>query len=117
MLEKGGFDIIGHLDKIGDNGSQAWQELEDQQWYAQLVEKVIKKAVEKGVIIEINTKKYETGNRFFPAKRWWPLLKKYEAKLVLSTDAHYPEKVDSGYSPALKSLSAEGMLSQLIKLN
>lgn len=117
MLEYGGFNIIGHLDKIGDNGSHAWQELEDQEWYAQLIEEVIKKAVDKGVIIEINTKKYESGKRFFPAQRWWPLLKKYKAKLVLSTDAHYPNKVDSGYSAALECLRTQGMLSQLIKLH
>lgn len=114
MLEKGGFDIIGHLDKIGDNGSHAQADLEDQSWYAELVEKVIAKSVEKDVIIEINTKKYDTEQRFFPAERWWPLLKKYAAKLILSTDAHYPEKVSSGYSAAMSRLQASGMDSQLI---
>ncbi|MDE6633308.1 MAG: histidinol-phosphatase HisJ family protein, partial [Muribaculaceae bacterium] len=116
MLEHGGFDIIGHLDKIGDNGSYAWAELEDQPWYAELVEKVIAKAVEKEMIIEINTKKFDTGNRFFPAERWWPLLKKYEANLVLSTDAHYPDKVASGYEVALERLRKVGMEGQIVSL-
>ncbi|MDE6290444.1 MAG: histidinol-phosphatase HisJ family protein, partial [Muribaculaceae bacterium] len=98
MLERGGFDIIGHLDKIGDNGSHAQTDLEDQDWYAVLVEKVISEAVKKDVVIEINTKKFETGHRFFPAERWWPLLKKYDARLILSTDAHYPDKVAAGYN-------------------
>lgn len=115
MLEHGGFDIIGHLDKIGDNGSHAWKELEDQAWYAELIEKVIAKSVEKGVIIEINTKKYDTGHRFFPAERWWHLLKKYNAKLVLSTDAHYPDKVAAGYIAAFDRLCAYDMSGQLIK--
>ena len=113
MLQLGGFDIIGHLDKIGDNGSQAWKELEDQAWYAELVEKVIAKAVEKGVIIEINTKKYDASRRFFPAERWWHLLKKYNAKLVLSTDAHYPDKVAAGYNEAVDRLRSYDMLSQM----
>ncbi|MDE6379010.1 MAG: histidinol-phosphatase, partial [Muribaculaceae bacterium] len=104
MLEKGGFDIIGHLDKIGDNGSYAQSDLEDQDWYAELVEKVIAKAVEKDVIIEINTKKFDTSGRFFPAQRWWPLLKKYNARLILSTDAHYADKTASGYHEALERL-------------
>ena len=112
MLDKGGFDIIGHLDKIGDNGSHAQADLEDQAWYARLVEDVIAKAVEKDVIIEINTKKFETANRFFPALRWWPLLKKYGAKLILSTDAHYPDKVAAGYATALDLLRSNGMASQ-----
>ncbi|MDE5794408.1 MAG: hypothetical protein K2I08_06785, partial [Muribaculaceae bacterium] len=64
-------------------------------------------------IIEINTKKFETSGRFFPAERWWPLLKKYDAKLVLSTDAHYPSKVASGYNEAFDRLRSKGMLSQL----
>ena len=116
MLEAGGFEIIGHLDKIGDNGSQAMADLEDQPWYAELVEKVISKAVEKGVIIEINTKKYDTGHRFFPSDRWWPLLKKYDARVVLSTDAHYPDKVASGYLAALTRLKLANMESRLCLL-
>lgn len=114
MLERGGFDIIGHLDKIGDNGSHAQSDLEDNVWYAELVEKVIAKAVEKGFIIEINTKKFDTGHRFFPAERWWPLLKKYNARLILSTDAHNPDKVAAGYYAAIDRLRTLGMLSQLV---
>lgn len=115
MLDAGGFDIIGHLDKIGDNGSYAWDKLEDQEWYADLVEKVISKAVEKDVIIEINTKKFDSRKRFFPAERWWPLLKKYDAKLILSTDAHYPEKVAAGYASAFEHLLLKEMDNQLVK--
>ena len=117
MLEEGGFDILGHLDKIGDNGSHAQYDLEDQDWYSDLVEKVISKAVEKGVIIEINTKKFESGGRFFPSERWWPLLKKYNAKLILSTDAHYPEKVASGYKSALERLRNSGMIEQITDIS
>lgn len=113
MLEAGGFEIIGHLDKIGDNGSHAMADLEDQPWYAESVEKVIAKSVEKGVIIEINTKKFDSRSRFFPAERWWPLLKKYNAKLILSTDAHYPDKVAAGYNAALERLRFAGMETQL----
>lgn len=105
MLEAGGFDIIGHLDKIGDNGSAADPVLEDYPWYAELVRMVIAKAVEKNVIIEINTKKYPSSGRFFPALRWWPLLKKYNARVVISTDAHYPDKVAAGYADALGKLN------------
>lgn len=113
MLDHGGFDIIGHLDKIGDNGSHADPTLEDQPWYAALVEEVIAKAVEKNITIEINTKKFDTSGRFFPAERWWPLLKKYYARLVISTDAHYPDKVDAGYAAALQRLESAGMEHQL----
>lgn len=116
MIELGGFDILGHLDKIGDNGSASDPELEGYPWYAEYVEKVISKAVDKGLLIEINTKKYATGNRFFPAERWWPLLKKYNAKLVLSTDAHYTDKVTAGYQEAYEKLKDAGMEKQLCSL-
>lgn len=117
MLELGGFDIIGHLDKIGDNGSAADATLEDQEWYAPLVETVISKAVEKGVIIEINTKAYPLRGRFFPAVRWWPLLKKYGAKLVLSTDAHYPDRIDAGYAEVLRLLEEYNLTPNLTVLS
>lgn len=104
MLEAGGFDIIGHLDKIGDNGSAADSGLEDYSWYSKLVEDVISKAVEKDVLIEINTKKYPVSGRFFPNIKWWPLLKKYNAKVIIGTDAHYPDKVTAGYTEALSLL-------------
>lgn len=114
MLEAGGFDIIGHLDKIGDNGSAADPNLEDYPWYAELVEKVIAKAVEKDVVIEINTKKYPSSGRFFPSERWWGLLKKYNAKILLSTDAHYPDRVAAGYQDALNRLRVHQLLPQLL---
>ena len=116
MLECGGFDVIGHLDKIGDNGSHALPDLEDKPWYSELVEKVIATAVDKDVIIEINTKKFDTGSRFFASERWWPMLKKYNAKLILSTDAHYPAKVSSGYDAAMERLRTRGMESQLTSI-
>lgn len=109
MLDFGGFDIIGHLDKIGDNGSAAQADLEDQPWYAGLVECVIAKAVEKNVTIEINTKKYPVSGRFFPSQRWWRLLKDYGARIVLSTDAHYPDKVAAGYCEAAHLLQNSGI--------
>ncbi|MDE6023463.1 MAG: histidinol-phosphatase [Muribaculaceae bacterium] len=109
MLEHGGFDIIGHLDKIGDNGSTSDPQLEDYGWYAEYVEKVIAKAVEKDVKIEINTKKFDNSGRFFPAERWWPLLKKCGATIVVSTDAHYPDKVNAGYAAALDRLAKAGI--------
>lgn len=109
MLDCGGFDIIGHLDKIGDNGSAAEPDLEDRPWYAPLVEKVIAKAAEKDVVIEINTKKYPVSGRFFPSERWWHLLKKYDARIVLSTDAHYPDKVAAGYHEASALLQNHGI--------
>lgn len=116
MLDLGGFDILGHLDKIGDNGSAADPCLEDHEWYAPLVESVIAKAVDKNMIIEINTKAFPLRGRFFPAVRWWPLLKKHEAKIVLSTDAHYPERVDAGYAEAMHRLEEHDLISHISQL-
>lgn len=112
MLEAGGFDIIGHLDKIGDNGSASDPELEDYSWYANLVEEVIANAAKRDIIIEINTKKYPVSGRFFPNIKWWPLLKQYKARVVISTDAHYPDKVSAGYTDALRLLNLHGILPE-----
>ncbi|MDE6320680.1 MAG: PHP domain-containing protein, partial [Muribaculaceae bacterium] len=41
MVEAGGFDIIGHLDKVGHNASQWAPGIEDETWYIQLVNTLI----------------------------------------------------------------------------
>lgn len=110
MISHGGFDILGHLDKLADNASHADPNIEDYPWYGKLVEEVIAKAVEKGVKIEINTKKFDTTGRFFPSERWWSLLRKYGAEIVISTDAHYPDKVSAGYEEARNRLRRYGLM-------
>lgn len=106
MLELGGFEILGHFDKIAGNAAIADPQIEDNSWYEALVDNVISQAQSNGVIVEINTKSYPDKNRFFPAVRWWEKLLEAGVPLAVNSDAHYPEKTDTGRAEAFAALKA-----------
>lgn len=105
MLERGGFDILGHFDKIIGNAAIADPSLEEQSWYESLVDDVIEHAKTAEVIVEINTKSLEDKKRFFPALKWWQKMLVAGLPLAVNSDAHYPDRVNAGRDDALKILS------------
>ena len=104
MIERGGFDILGHFDKIAGNAAISDPELEDNNWYEALIDDVISHAQSAGVFVEINTKSLFDKERFFPAQRWWQKLIDAKIPLVVNSDAHYPERVNTGRDEAIKIL-------------
>ena len=96
MLEAGGFDIIGHFDKIGHNASMFKPGIEDESWYSERVNSLIDLIIEKRVIVEINTKAWDTACRIFPSRRWTDRLIDADIDIVVNSDAHYPDKTDAG---------------------
>lgn len=104
MLESGGFEILGHFDKIAGNACQADPTLEQQGWYEALVDDVISHARDAGVIVEINTKSLTKLGRFFPDKRWWPKLLKSGLPIAVNSDCHYPDLTNSGRNNAIRHL-------------
>lgn len=105
MIERGGFDILGHLDKIAGNATVADPELEEQGWYRALVDDTIRHALDAGLKIEINTKAYQKSSRFFPSQKFWYLLPPL-SHLLINSDAHYPDRVNAGRREALQLLLA-----------
>lgn len=113
MIELGGFDILGHFDKIVGNAALADPTIEDQSWYQALIDDVISHAKDADLIIEINTKSLYDKNRMFPAQRYWDKLidrSKGETaemllhkKILINSDTHYPEKVNLGRDEAIKA--------------
>lgn len=104
MIEKGGFDILGHLDKIGDNASFYTPGIEEQSWYASLVDDVISLLNGKNIIVEINTKQYASRNRFFPNERYWDALISRGVKFVVNSDSHVPALIDASRDTAINLL-------------
>lgn len=102
MVDKGGFDIIGHFDKIGHNASQFKPGIDQQPWYNKLVANLFEAIMDKGITIEINTKKWSTDKRLFPNAQFFTLLKKYDAPVIINSDAHYPELINAGRFEAMK---------------
>lgn len=105
MTELGGFEMLGHFDKIIGNAFQADPSLEDQHWYEALVDDVISHAADRGLIVEINTKAIETKGRFFPARRWWPRLIEAGVTIAVNSDCHHPDLTNLGRREALKALA------------
>ncbi len=102
MIEAGGFDIIGHFDKIGFNANSFKPGVENEEWYKSLVREVFDAIMDNNYFIEINTKAFEAHNRFFPDYSFWNLLKKYDAPILFNTDVHFPHLVESGRQQAIE---------------
>ena len=104
MLNAGGFDIIGHFDKIGFNASAYQPGVEQEPWYRQLVADTIDLIAEKGVIAEINTKAWDANQRLFPSPQWLQMLRQRHIPVVVNSDAHFPQLINAGRQKGLSLL-------------
>lgn len=108
MVEVGGFDIVGHADKMHYNAAAYHPGLLDETWYDELVCGFFRQVAEKGYIVEINTKAYDSLGTFYPNRRYFPLLKQLGVRVQVNSDSHYPERIDSGRPEALAALRQSG---------
>ena len=108
MLEYGGFDFVGHADKIAWNMEYCRPGITDELWYRDLREGFFALAARKGMMLEINTKAYHTKGCFFPGESHFATLLKSGIPVVVNSDAHIPELIDAGRREALKALKSAG---------
>ncbi len=106
MLLAGGFDIIGHFDKIGHNASLYCPDIESEPWYETHVHNLIDLIVEKGVVAELNTKAFHGHGRMFPNSRYLRRVVQRGIPLIVNSDAHYPELIQSGRPEGLALIAA-----------
>lgn len=104
MVRAGGFDMIGHFDKIGLNASSVQPDIEQQPWYQDLVDELVEEIRRSGVTVEINTKAYAKWGRFFPEASRIAQLKALGVPIVVNSDAHYPDLINAGRDEALRLL-------------
>ncbi len=102
MIEKGGFHMIGHFDKIGFNASMFRAGIGREPWYDTLVIDEFQSIMDHHLIVEVNTKAWQEHQRFFPDARFFGLLKKYKAPVVFNSDAHFPSRLNAGRLEAMK---------------
>jgi histidinol-phosphatase (PHP family) len=105
MVEAGGFDIIGHFDKIGRNAAAFKPGIESESWYIKRVNDLIDAIVEHGPAVEINTKAWNDVRRLFPRVEYLPRLFDAGITVLVNSDAHYPDKVDAGRATGLEVLN------------
>ena len=105
MVEEGGFEIVGHMDKIGFNASQYLDSIDEEPWYDKLVIDLFENIMDHHLVIEINTKAWLQRNRFYPNLKYFGMLKRFNAPVVVNSDAHYPTLLNNGRMEALKLLN------------
>ena len=108
MVELGGFDILGHADKMHYNASCYRPGLLDEPWYDALVRDYFAEIARHGYIVEINTKSYHDLGTFYPNERYFPLLHSLGIRVQVNSDSHYPERINSGRPEALRALVKAG---------
>ena len=108
MMELGGFDILGHADKMHYNAASYRPGLLDELWYENLMRDYFTTIARYGYMVEINSKAYHLYGTFFPNERYFPLLKELGIRVMVNSDAHYPEKINAGRLEALKALKQAG---------
>lgn len=116
MLELGGFDIVGHADKIHYNAACYRPGLLDEPWYDDLVRSCFRAIAERGYQMEINTKAYRDLGTFYPNQRYFSYLHELGIPLQVNSDAHYPDRINYGRREALRALRQAGC-SEVMELH
>lgn len=104
MIERGGFDILGHFDKITRNAEYVSPGISNEEWFMALADDISDKVIERGVAVEINTKAYADTGIFFPAPRHWRALSEAGIMMPINSDTHYPDKIQSSRMDAYMML-------------
>jgi histidinol-phosphatase (PHP family) len=108
MVEAGGFDVVGHMDKIYMNASRHPDFDLAAPWYRNLVEAYIDLIAEKELIVEINTKNLRLKKQLFPHLSLWKLLQQRHVPVMVNSDCHSPELVNDGRNEAFAFLKDAG---------
>lgn len=108
MVELGGFEVVGHADKMHYNAAAFRPGLLDEPWYDELVRGYFREIAQKGYMVEINTKSYLDLGTFYPNERYFPFLKQLGIRVQVNSDAHYPERINNGRAEALAALKRAG---------
>lgn len=108
MLELGGFDILGHADKMHHNAACYRPGLLDEPEYEALMRNYFSEIARRGVMVEVNTKALYLLGTFFPNERYFGMLKELGIRVLVNSDAHFPEKINNGRLEALIALKRAG---------
>ena len=108
MVEAGGIDIVGHIDKIYMNGSKHPDFDINAEWYQKPFLNLLDCIAAKGLIIEVNTKIKTRKGLTFPHINSYKELKKRNIPVMVNSDCHYPDLVNDGREETLALLKDVG---------
>ncbi|MDL2255933.1 histidinol-phosphatase [Parabacteroides sp. OttesenSCG-928-G06] len=108
MVEAGGFDIVGHVDKIYQNGHRYPGFSLDASWYKDPFYACIELIARKGLTVEINTKNLMRKQQLFPHIQNLVLLHEKGIPVHVNSDTHFPHLVNDGREEAFALIKAAG---------
>ena len=108
MVDAGGFDFVGHADKICLNAERCEAGVGGKVWYRKLRNDCSDFVYAKGIALEINTKGWDKYHCFFPDEHCWKDILERGISLVVNSDVHVPALVNAGREEALGRLKEAG---------
>jgi histidinol-phosphatase (PHP family) len=112
MIESQHFEIVGHLDKIKMNNANRYFK-EDEKWYKHLVSETLTLIKEKQLVVEVNTRGLykKRSDKLFPDDETLHQVKEWKIPVIISSDAHHPDELNSLMDFAEKRLLETGIQS------
>lgn len=108
MIGAGGFDIVGHLDKITLHGTSFSDFDIRADWYKTLFFETLDVIKQKRIIVEVNVKSFYEKNLVFPDSIYFEQLKAFDIPLVVNSDCHHPTKIAGGIAETIEKLKIVG---------
>lgn len=108
MVEAGGIDIVGHVDKIYMNGQKFEDFSLEENWYREPLLACLDLIAEKGLMVEINTKNLQKKRELYPHFQYLTELRKRHIPVMVNSDCHYPDLVNDGRTEAFVLLKEAG---------
>ncbi|MDD3077723.1 MAG: histidinol-phosphatase [Paludibacter sp.] len=108
MIEKGGFDIVGHVDKITYHGQKYRDFDPTEKWFVDLEAELLQLVKEKGLMLEINTKSLREHGITYPHQNFYRMIKDMQIPVMVNSDCHYPTNVMESFEFTYKMLHAIG---------
>lgn len=107
-MDTGGFDMLGHCDKITMHGSKYNDFDQKSAWYQNLIGQMLEKVKARQLILEINTKSLLERGITFPDRQFYNLIHDLDIPVTVNSDCHYPSKVIDGFQLTYTELKAVG---------
>ena len=108
MVEAGGIDIVGHVDKIYMNGQKFEDFSLEENWYREPLLACLDLIAEKGLMVEINTKNLQKKRELYPHFQYLTELRKRHIPVMVNSDCHYPDLVNDGRTETFALLKEAG---------
>lgn len=115
MMHLGGFDVIGHIDKIYQHGKEYFSV--DDKWYCDEIMTLLECAKAHDFIVEINTKHHHVHGILFPHQDFIKELKRLNIPVQVNSDCHQKEMMTAAYEVAYAALERAGIKEERVLLN